>query len=252
MKQPTNSLNIFIFYSSPSPNYLKYLKQFVNLSMDSDLLIYSIDNKAELGQLSVLTNLILDLTSNNNEYESVLVYVENISLLNNTLFQDKNWFNIFECINTQNIVIVYKETLLFKKPLFNYNVSCNEKELIIQYTQTDNILNNKYYIYDNITINEFFDLIIRVNNKIQIFDILIERRPIQDNNIYISYLYTNAQPLNSIILLKNTNRFKQINNTLNSLLNICKNNVNTPLLKKINTKMFQLNKKKILEYISLK
>lgn len=247
-----NSLNIFIFYSIPSPNYLKYLKQFVNLSMDSDLLIYSIDNKGELGQLSVLTNLILDLTSNDNEYTSVFVYIENISLLNNTLFQDKNWFNIFECIKTQNIVMVYKETLLFKRPLFNYNVSCNEKELIIQYVQTDNTLINKYHIYDNITINEFFDLIIRVSNKIEIFDILIERRPIQDNNMYISNLYTNTQPLKSVILIKNMNRFTELNQATYSLLNICKNNVNTPLLKKINTKMFQLNKKKILEYISLK
>jgi hypothetical protein len=98
MKQPTNSLNIFIFYSSPPPNYLKYLTQFVNISMNSDLLIYSMDNKGELGQLSVLTNLILDLTSNHNEYLSVFVYIENISLLNNTIFQDKNWYNIFECI----------------------------------------------------------------------------------------------------------------------------------------------------------
>ena len=252
MKQPINSLNIFIFYNIPSPNYLKYLTQFVSLSMDSDLLIYSIDNKGELGQLSILTNLILDLTTNDNEYRSVFVYIENISLLNNTLFQDKNWFNIFECINTQNIVMIYKETLLFKRPLFNYNVSCNEKELIIQYVQTDNTLMNKYYVYDNITINEFFDLIIRVSNKIEIFDILIERRPIQDNNMYISNLYTNTQPFKSVVLLKNINRITEINQAIYSLLNICKNNVNTPLLKKINTKMFQLNKKKILEYISLK
>lgn len=252
MKQPNNSLNIFIFYSIPSPNYLKYLTQFVNISMNSDLLIYSVDNKGELGQLSIITKLILDLTSNHNEYLSVFVYIENISILNNTMFQDKNWYNIFECIKTKNIVMVYKETLLFKKPLFIYNVSCNEKELIIQYTQTDNILLNNYFIYDNITINEYFDLVIRVHNKIQIFDILIERRPILDNNIYTSYLYTNIQPINSIVLLKNSNIFQDINQQFNSILNICKNNVNIPLLKNINTKMFQLNKKKILEYISLK
>jgi hypothetical protein len=249
MKQPTNSLNIFIFYSSPPPNYLKYLTQFVNISMNSDLLIYSMDNKGELGQLSVLTNLILDLTSNHNQYISVLVYVENLSIFNNMLFYDKNWFNIFDCIDTQNIVMIYKETLIFKKALFNYNATCNEKELIIQYLQTDNTLLNKYFIYDNITINEFFDLITRVNNKTDIFDILIERRPIQDNNLYVSNLYTNNQPIKSLLLFKNTYGFNEKNN---SLLSITKNNINTTLLKKINTKMFQLNKKKILEYISLK
>jgi len=250
MKQPTNSLNIFIFYNSPSPNYLKYLKQFVNLSTDSELLIYSIDNKGELGQLSVLTNLILDLTSNETEYISVLVYVENINILNNTLFQDKNWFNIFECIKTNNIVMIYKETLLFKKPIFNFNINCNEKELIIQHSQIENTLLNNYYVYDNITINEFFDLMIRFTTNLEIFDILIERRPIQDNNLYVSYLYTNQQPLKSLILLKNENGLS--NKTCSSLLQVYKNNVSITLLKKINTKMLQLNKKKILEYISLK
>ena len=249
MKQPIHSLNILIFYSNPSPHYIKYLTQFINLSMNSDLLVYSMDSKGELGQLSVLTNLILDLTNNNNTYKSVLVYIENISILNNTIFYDKNWFNIFDCIKTNNIVMIYKETLMFKKSLFDFNVGCNEKELIIQHSQTNNILINKYYVYDNITINEFFDLIVRFDNNLEIFDILIERRPIQDNNLYVSFLYTNQKPLKSTLLLKNDILDNGLNNCI---LHVSRNNISTKLLKKINTKMIQYNKKKILEYISLK
>jgi len=175
-------------------------------------------------------------------YQTVIFYIENPILILTDVHTKYSWFKSIDFIRANFILMLYKETVLLKCMPNKYMAI--SKNIIVERCNDNINLLNHYIVIDNISIDEFLQYFLSLNEEIDLFGTIIQRGFYDDDDVVSnhSYFYTNIPIFKSHMFISNRNADD------NNILTVWINSLNRKLMMALSDNMDNERKTRLLEY----